>query len=162
VTVTEQHPQSLRLLAGAFATLTSSQTISGDKAFSGNLTAVTQAGTDNSTKVATTAYVTSKLGNLTNVVNTFNARTGNVTLTSSDVTTALTYTPLATANSSGTDTLFSTYNGISYSLPAELRELQPGNRYRPKQYLEALEYQQGSIQTIPMRQSLKLFQPRFQ
>ena len=103
---------------GAFATLNSAQTVTGDKTFSGNLIAVTQPGTDNSTKVATTAFVNSKLGNLTNVVNTFNARTGNVTLTSLDVTTALTYTPLATANSTGTDTAFDTYAGISYSLPS--------------------------------------------
>ena len=90
---------------GAFLTLSSTQTITGDKTFSGNLIAVTQTGSDNSTKVATTAFVTSKLSNLTNVVNTFNTRTGNVTLTSSDVTTALTYTPLTNTNPSVTGTL---------------------------------------------------------
>jgi hypothetical protein len=90
---------------GAFLTLSSTQTITGDKTFSGSLFAVTQTGSDNSTKVATTAFVTSKLSNLTNVVNTFNTRTGNVTLTSSDVTTALTYTPLANTNPSVTGTL---------------------------------------------------------
>ena len=90
---------------GAFLTLSSTQTITGDKTFSGSLFAVTQTGSDNSTKVATTAFVTSKLSNLTNVVNTFNTRTGNVTLTSSDVTTALTYTPLTNTNPSVTGTL---------------------------------------------------------
>ena len=79
---------------GAFATLTSCQTISGDKTFTGSLTAVTQANATNSNLVATTAFVTNKLANLTNVVNGFNNRTGNVTLTSNDVTTALGYTPL--------------------------------------------------------------------
>ena len=90
---------------GAFLTLSSTQTITGDKTFSGSLFAVTQTGSDNSTKVATTAFVTSKLSNLTNVVNTFNTRTGNVTLTSSDVTTALTSTPLTNTNPSVTGTL---------------------------------------------------------
>jgi len=79
---------------GAFATLTSCQTISGDKTFTGNLNAITQANTTNSNLVATTAFVTNKLTNLTNVVNMFNNRTGNVTLTSNDVTTALGYSPL--------------------------------------------------------------------
>ena len=79
---------------GAFATLTSCQTISGDKTFTGSLNAVTQANATNSNLVATTAFVTNKLANLTNVVNGFNNRTGNVTLTSNDVTTALGYTPL--------------------------------------------------------------------
>ena len=79
---------------GAFATLTSCQTISGDKTFTGSLNAVTQANATNSNLVATTAFVTNKLANLTNVVNGFNNRTGNVTLTSNDVTTALGYSPL--------------------------------------------------------------------
>lgn len=49
--------------SGAFATLSTAQTISGDKTFSGTVslgssaTATTQSGNDNSTKVATTAYV---------------------------------------------------------------------------------------------------------
>jgi len=79
---------------GAFATLTSCQTISGDKTFTGNLNAITQADATNSNLVATTAFVTNKLSSLTNVVNMFNNRTGNVTLTSNDVTTALGYSPL--------------------------------------------------------------------
>jgi len=79
---------------GAFATLTSCQTISGDKTFTGSLNAITQANATNSNLVATTAFVTNKLSSLTNVVNMFNNRTGNVTLTSNDVTTALGYSPL--------------------------------------------------------------------
>ena len=96
---------------GAFATLTTSQTISGDKAFTGNLTAVTQSGTDNSTKVATTAFVQSKLSNLTNVVNTFNGRTGNVTLTLADVT--------AVAN--GTFLSNTTVSGVGYGFGSATR-----------------------------------------
>lgn len=44
---------------GAYATLTTTQTISGDKNFTGTVTAVTQATSDNSTKLATTAFVKS-------------------------------------------------------------------------------------------------------
>ena len=49
--------------SGAFATLTSNQTISGNKTFSGTValgssaTAATKSASDNSTSVATTAYV---------------------------------------------------------------------------------------------------------
>lgn len=46
--------------SGAFATLTSNQTISGDKTHTGSLTALTQTSTDNSTLVATTAFVKSQ------------------------------------------------------------------------------------------------------
>lgn len=40
------------------------QTVSGDKAFTGELTATTQQASDNSTKVATTAYVTTAVSNV--------------------------------------------------------------------------------------------------
>jgi hypothetical protein len=46
--------------SGAFATLTSNQTISGDKTHTGSLTAVTQTSSDNSTLVATTGFVKSQ------------------------------------------------------------------------------------------------------
>ena len=46
--------------SGAFATLTSNQTISGDKTHTGSLTVVTQTSTDNSTLAATTAFVKSQ------------------------------------------------------------------------------------------------------
>lgn len=49
----------------------------------------------NFTDLYTTSYAT-------NVVNTFNSRTGSVTLTSSDVTSALTYTPLNKAGDTAT------------------------------------------------------------
>jgi len=54
--------------SGAFATLTSTQTISGNKTFSGTVelggsaTATTQTSGDNSTKVATTAFVAAAVG----------------------------------------------------------------------------------------------------
>ena len=54
---------------GSFVSLAGSQTISGDKTFSGNVvlgsgaTATTPAASDNSTKVATTAYVQTELTN---------------------------------------------------------------------------------------------------
>ena len=40
------------------------QTVSGDKDFTGELTATTQQSSDNSTKVATTAYVTTAVNNV--------------------------------------------------------------------------------------------------
>ena len=55
--------------SGAFATLTSNQTISGDKTYSGALNAITQAINDSTTLVATTAYVKSQ-NYLTTVVGT--------------------------------------------------------------------------------------------
>jgi phage-related tail fiber protein len=42
---------------GAYTTLATAQTISGNKSFTGEVTATTQSVSDNSTKVATTAYV---------------------------------------------------------------------------------------------------------
>ena len=55
--------------SGAFTTLTSAQTISGDKTYSGALNAITQAINDSTTLVATTAYVKSQ-NYLTTVVGT--------------------------------------------------------------------------------------------
>jgi len=46
--------------SGAFSSLTANQTISGNKTYTGTLTAVTQTAADNSTLVATTAYVKSQ------------------------------------------------------------------------------------------------------
>lgn len=74
---------------GAFATLGTTQTLTGNKTFSGGLYSTTPTSTENSTMVATTAYVQNKLVNLANVVNTFNGRTGTVNLTLSDVNSAL-------------------------------------------------------------------------
>jgi len=60
----------------------------------GIATATTPTAGDNTTKVATTAFVTSAITAAATGVASFNTRTGAVTLTSSDVTTALTYTPV--------------------------------------------------------------------
>lgn len=57
------------------------------------LIAPTLATSDNSTKVATTAFVHTYVDTGENVVNSFNTRKGVVTLLSADVTTALGYTP---------------------------------------------------------------------
>jgi hypothetical protein len=48
---------------------------------------------DNTTKIATTAFVQSAISAISSGVTTFNTRSGNVTLISADVTTALGYTP---------------------------------------------------------------------
>jgi hypothetical protein len=70
----------------------------------GTPTAPTPTLGDNSTKLATTAFVGSAIAAAG--VSSFNTRTGAITLTSSDVTTALTYTPVnpATAALTGTPT----------------------------------------------------------
>jgi hypothetical protein len=47
----------------------------------------------NTTQIATTAFVQSSLTAITGAVTAFNTRTGSITLTSGDVTTALTYVP---------------------------------------------------------------------
>ena len=78
---------------GAFCTLTSTQTISGGKTFSGSVDlgssaiASTQLATDNSTKVATTAFVKS-IGYLTtaNKLNDLAAATGNYAMGNNKIT----------------------------------------------------------------------------
>jgi hypothetical protein len=63
-------------------------------AFSGTSTAPTVTpSTDSSTKIATTAFVQSAITAISSGVTSFNTRSGVVTLISSDVTTALGYTP---------------------------------------------------------------------
>lgn len=59
----------------------------------GTATAPTVATTEDSTKIATTAYVKALIGTGENVVNSFNTRKGAVTLQSADVTGALGFTP---------------------------------------------------------------------
>lgn len=66
---------------------------------------------DSSTKIATTAFVQSAITAISSGVTSFNTRTGVVTLTSSDVTTALGYTPY---NASGA-TVVTTSNISSYA-----------------------------------------------
>jgi len=63
-------------------------------AFSGTATAPTVTpSSDNSTKIATTAFVQSAITAISSGVTSFNTRSGVVTLTSGDVTTALGFTP---------------------------------------------------------------------
>ena len=66
---------------------------------------------DNSTKIATTAFVQSAITAIASGVTSFNTRSGAVTLNSSDVTTALGYTPY---NASGA-TVITTSNISSYA-----------------------------------------------
>jgi len=63
-------------------------------AFTGSPTAPTQANTDNTTKLATTQFVKNIVAATTSGVSSFNTRTGTVTLSSGDVTTALGFTPV--------------------------------------------------------------------
>lgn len=87
--------------SGAFLTLSSAQTVSGNKTFTGDVVVPTQATADNSTKAATTAFVKAQ-GYLTgNQSITFSgdaSGTGStsVTLTLASVGTAGTYTKVTT------------------------------------------------------------------
>lgn len=71
-------------------------------ALTGSPTAPTPAPGDNSTLIPTTAFVTAAVAAGGGGVASFNTRTGVVTLLSADVTTALTYTPLASGGALGT------------------------------------------------------------
>ena len=79
---------------GAFVGVSGDQSIGGTKTFtsvvhcSGAIPA-----DDNSDKFATTSWVLTKIGSISSGVTTFNGRSGGVTLTSKDVTDALTFTP---------------------------------------------------------------------
>jgi hypothetical protein len=81
-------------------------------AFSGVSTAPTVTpASDNSTKIATTAFVQSAISAVSSGVTSFNTRSGVVTLTSGDVTTALGYTPY----NSGGATVITTSNISTYA-----------------------------------------------
>jgi hypothetical protein len=87
--------------AGAYTTLTTTQTISGDKTYSGALNAVTQTLSNNSTLVATTAYVKDQaylIGNQSISVSGDASGSGTtaITLTLASVGTAGTYTKVTT------------------------------------------------------------------
>lgn len=69
------------------------------------ITATTQTAGDSTAKLATDAFVSTAISNIGTVVNSFNTRTGAVTLTSSDVTTALGYTPVNKAGDTMTGNL---------------------------------------------------------
>lgn len=87
--------------AGAYLTLSSAQTVSGNKTFTGDVVVPTQASSDDSTKAATTAFVKAQ-GYLTgNQSITFSgdasgSGTTSVTLTLASVGTAGTYTKVTT------------------------------------------------------------------
>ena len=68
-------------------------------------------GSDNSTKIATTAFVQSAISAVSSGVTSFNSRTGVVTLSSGDVTGALGYTPY----NAGGATVITAANIYSYS-----------------------------------------------
>lgn len=76
-------------------------------AFTGNPTAPTQLTADNSTRLATTAYVTAKVGATTAGVTTFNSRAGAVSLINTDLDTAFASGPvnIASTGSSSTNTI---------------------------------------------------------
>jgi len=91
--------------AGAFLTLSSVQTVSGNKTFSGDVVVVTQTTSDSSTKAATTAFVKAQnylTGNesITYTGDATGSGTTSVTLTLAAVGTAGTYTKVTT-NSKG-------------------------------------------------------------
>jgi len=68
-------------------------------------------GSDNTTKIATTAFVQSAIAAVSSGVTSFNSRSGAVNLTSSDVTFALGYTPY----NNGGSTVITTSNISSYA-----------------------------------------------
>lgn len=93
---------------GRFTTLN----VSGGATLAGTCTAPTVTpGSDNTTKIATTAFVQSAIAAVSSGVTSFNTRTGVVTLTSSDVTTALGYTPY----NAGGATVITTGNISTYA-----------------------------------------------
>ena len=73
-------------------------------AFSGNPTSVTPAPGNATTRIATTAFVAQAVSGIAAGVTSFNTRTGAVTLSSADVTAALTFTPYNATNPSGYQT----------------------------------------------------------
>jgi phage-related tail fiber protein len=91
--------------AGAFLTLSSAQTVSGNKTFSGDVVVVTQTASDDSTKAASTAFVKAQNYLTANQTITYTgdatgSGTTSVTLTLAAVGTAGTYTKVTT-NSKG-------------------------------------------------------------
>lgn len=93
---------------GRFTTLN----VSAGATLAGTCTAPTVTpGSDNTTKIATTAFVQSAIAAVSSGVTSFNSRTGVVTLSSSDVTTALGYTPY----NAGGATVVTTSNISTYA-----------------------------------------------
>jgi hypothetical protein len=86
---------------GAYLTLSTAQTVSGNKTFTGDVVVPTQANGDNSTKAATTAFVKNQsyiTGNQTITVSGDGSGSGttSITLTLATVNTAGTYTKVTT------------------------------------------------------------------
>ena len=82
-------------------------------ALTGSPTAPTPAGASNDTSIATTAFVVAKIAAATAGVSSFNGRTGAVSLSSSDVTTALTYTPANKAGDTFSGAISTSSGGIT-------------------------------------------------
>jgi hypothetical protein len=80
-------------------------------ALTGTPTTTEPASDSNSTRIATTAFVVAKIAASTAGVSSFNGRTGAVSLTSGDVTGALTFTP---ANKAG-DTFTGAVSGTTWT-----------------------------------------------
>lgn len=80
-------------VANTVAGLGSSYAPTTSPSFSGTPTAPTAAAATNNTQIATTAFVQNVVANSVVGVTSFNTRTGAVTLTSGDVTSALGFTP---------------------------------------------------------------------
>jgi hypothetical protein len=74
---------------------TGSNVLSASPTFTGIPLAPTASAGTNTTQIATTAFVTSAVGAATTGVSSFNTRTGAVTLNSTDVTNALSFTPVS-------------------------------------------------------------------
>lgn len=95
-------------ISGAYPSANPAGYITGANAvLTGTPTAPTASPGDNDTSIATTAFVAAAVVAATTGVASFNTRTGGITLTSSDVTTALTFTPQTAAQVStavGTET----------------------------------------------------------
>jgi len=92
---------------GAFLALSATSA-----ALTGTCTAPTVTpGSDSTTKIATTAFVQSAISAISSGVTSFNTRSGVVTLSSGDVTTALGYTPY----NAGGATVITTSNISSYA-----------------------------------------------
>jgi phage-related tail fiber protein len=87
--------------AGAYLTLSTAQTVSGNKTFTGDVVVVTQVASDSSTKAASTAFVKAQNYLIGNQTITFSgdasgSGTTSVTLTLASVGTAGTYTKVTT------------------------------------------------------------------
>lgn len=101
-------------VAGAYASANPAGYITGaSPALTGTPTAPTATTGNSTTQIATTAFVAASVVAATTGVATFNTRSGAVTLTSGDVTSALTFTPYSAANPTG----YQTASQVTAALP---------------------------------------------